>query len=251
MNNIYGLIGKSLSHSFSQRYFSEKFKKENIGHVSYHLFELENIGKFLELIKITSELKGLNITIPYKEAVIPFLSQLSDEAMEIGAVNTVKIERKDNQLKLLGFNTDVIGFKDSLLPLLSLNHKKALVLGSGGGAKAVCYVLRQLGIEYLIVSRNDSPFSISYPNVNKQIINDHTLIVNTSPLGMYPNINETPSIPYEYITSKHFLYDLIYNPKQSLFLKKGKAQGAVIKNGEEMLILQAEASWKIWNKTSP
>jgi shikimate dehydrogenase len=242
----YGLIGKSLSHSFSQNYFTEKFKHENIN-ASYELFELSAIEDFTNLLVKHPDLKGLNVTIPYKEQIIPFLTSITEEAKEIRAVNTVKIERSGRNFELSGYNTDVIGFRESLIPPLNSHHNKALVLGFGGASKAVTYVLKQMGIEYIIVNRKNTPSSITYNQMNKEIMDEFNLIINTTPLGLYPDIDSAPEIPYEFLSSKHLLYDLVYNPELTLFLKRGKLRGATIKNGIEMLHIQAEASWKIWN----
>jgi shikimate dehydrogenase len=269
---IYGLIGKQLSHSFSKHYFTEKFKIENILNTSYNLYELQNIDEFPALIKSTVGLKGLNVTVPYKESVLPYLYHLSEEAKQVGAVNTIKVNltpalpknrdryskgegaefviRNENMyiMELYGYNTDVVGFRESLLPILSPNHKKALVLGTGGASKAITYVLKQLGIEYLVVSRMIQQGLITYEEINKHLLDEYLLIINASPVGMYPYVENTPEIPYEHLSARHLLYDLVYNPEMSLFLKKGMAHGANIKNGKEMLLLQAKASWNIWNR---
>lgn len=245
---MYGLIGKPLSHSFSKQYFTDKFNRENILNASYNLYELQNITELPDLINNNPELKGLNVTVPYKVDVMPVLSYVDMVSQQIGAVNTIKIIRENNKTILQGFNTDVIGFQNSLSPLLSSHHNKALVIGSGGASKAVCYVLQQLGISYFVVSRRSNEFNnIDYKSVNKSIIEDCFLIINCTPVGMYPHIDKQPDIPYQYLTKKHLLFDLVYNPKESLFLKAGASLGAKTKSGLEMLYLQAEASWKIWN----
>jgi shikimate dehydrogenase len=243
---LFGLIGYPLTHSFSKNYFAEKFKKEGIENCSYENFALAKISELLKVLDNNPDLQGLNVTIPYKESVLPFLNE-SDEVMKkIGACNCIKIENK----KLIGYNTDVIGFENSLLDKLNPGHKNALILGTGGAAKAVEFVLRKRKIHYKYVSRYPSVKNFSYEQLTSVIIKEHSLIINTSPLGMYPKVTEAPPLPYEAITEKHFLFDLIYNPEKTLFLKKGEERGAVIQNGFDMLIYQAEESWKIWNSGS-
>lgn len=242
MTKQFGLIGYPLSHSFSKGYFSEKFQKENITDCNYAVFPLEKIEDFVELCNDRSNLVGLNVTIPYKEKIIPFLDELNEEANQIGAVNTIKFVNG----KKIGYNTDCYGFEMSLKPLLKPHHTSALILGNGGASKAVEYVLQKLGIQFQYVSRKKSEKAISYDDVDALIINHSTLIINSTPIGMYPNVNAAPDIPYNAITEKHLLYDLIYNPEETLFLKKGKENGAQTKNGLEMLYLQAERSWEIW-----
>lgn len=245
---FFGLIGKSLEHSFSPVFFKEKFEIEGINDCFYNLYPLKNIDEFNQLISDFTELSGVNVTIPYKQEIIPFLDEIDDNAKEIGAVNTIKFEWKQSKLKLIGYNTDYLGFIDSLKPLLKKQHKTALVLGTGGSSVAVTYALKKLGIKYINVSRNPVNTEIlSYDSLHEDLINDYKLIINTTPLGMYPDTSQSPDIPYNGISKDHLLYDLIYNPKQTEFLKKGKSQGADIKNGTEMLINQAEFSWKIWN----
>ena len=241
----YGLVGFPLSHSFSQKYFTEKFRKENIPDCEFKNFSLEHIEELSALLKNNSSLCGLSITIPHKQSVMKFLNSVDDTAKKIGAVNWVRV--KD----MKGFNTDIVGFKKSLLPLLKSHHTHALILGTGGASKAVAYILDESKIQYKRVSRNPkSSAEISYSALNKEIITESTLIINTTPLGMFPNVNDFPKIPYEFISSKHLLYDLTYNPEESLFLKKGKEKGAQIKNGLEMLQLQADEAWRIWNSPS-
>jgi shikimate dehydrogenase len=245
---FFGLIGKSLEHSFSPIYFKEKFEKEGIKDCFYNLYPLKIIDEFNQLISDFSELSGLNVTIPYKKDIIPFLDEIDENAKEIGAVNTIKFEWVNNKLKLFGYNTDYLGFIDSLKPLLSKNHTSALVLGTGGSSNAIKYALKKMGIDYKQVSRNPQTDQIlSYSDLTSEIITKHRIIINSTPLGMYPNISQFPEIPYEAITDDHLLYDLIYNPKQTEFLGRGMVQGAQIKNGFEMLIMQAEFSWKVWN----
>lgn len=241
---MYGLIGYPLSHSFSKGFFKEKFEKENITGCQYENYPIPGITEFTTLLEEHPQLQGLNVTIPYKEVVIPFLDELSDAAARIGAVNCIHF----NGGKKTGYNTDVIGFTKSLQPLLQPHHTQALVLGTGGAAKAIMYALEQLGITYTVVSRRPENGAITYKTLDQAIMEAHTVIVNTTPLGMYPKIDTFPEIPYQYLSSRHLLYDLVYNPAETAFLQKGAAQGAVIKNGHEMLILQAEASWEIWNK---
>ncbi len=245
---VYGLIGKSIVHSFSKNFFEKKFENEGIVDCKYENFPLQHISGFRGLIENNPELKGLNVTIPYKQQIIPFLDDLDKSANEVGAVNTVKIDRIESRILLKGFNTDIIGFRDSLLPLLQVPVKSALVLGTGGASHAVAYVLGKLNIEVIFVSRKGNrPEVMTYKELDKEIISKNLLIINTTPLGTFPNISGYPEIPYSYIAAKHTLYDLVYNPKETVFLQKGKSRGARIKNGYEMLEKQAIASWNIWN----
>lgn len=239
----YGLIGYPLGHSFSASYFADKFEREGIFDASYENFELESIGNFPQLREWHPDLRGLNVTIPYKQAIIPFLDDIDFSAVMIRAVNTIQFSKG----KTKGYNTDYIGFRDSIKPLLKPHHTHALVLGTGGSSKAVVFALSQMGIDTQFVSRMPQQGALSYAQISKQLLQDYSLIINTTPLGMHPRMEETPEIPYKYLTPNHLLYDLIYNPAETLFLQKGKAQGAVVKNGLEMLQRQAEASWKIWN----
>jgi len=240
----YGLIGYPLSHSFSKKYFTKKFIKENISNCKYDLFELENISQLPTLVRTQNNLIGLNVTIPFKQSVLPFLDKIDEIAAKIGAVNTIKII--DNEL--IGFNTDYYGFKQSLKPFISTFHQRALILGTGGAAKSVFHVLKELNIDCLFVSRNPTQENeIAYKDVNEYVIKHHQIIVNTTPVGMFPNINDAPNIPYQFLTKNHLLYDLIYNPAETPFLKKGKEKACIILNGYQMLVLQAEKSWKIWN----
>lgn len=241
---LFGLIGFPLSHSFSKGFFAEKFEKEGIEGCSYENFPIPAIEQFPSLWKEHPQLEGLNVTIPYKQAVIPFLDDFSEAAKAIGAVNCIRL--RNNKLK--GHNTDVIGFRRSLEPLLKPHHTKALILGAGGAAKAVKFALEQLGITYTEVSRKYFDGTIAYDAINEEIMQTHPLIINTTPLGMYPNVAEAPPIPYQFINKDHLLYDLIYNPAETQFMQNGAARGATVKNGHEMLILQAEASWEIWNE---
>lgn len=243
----FGLIGYPLKHSFSQRFFTEKFSLENID-AAYLNFEIDNIGLFPSIITSNVDLKGLNVTIPYKEQIIPLLDRLDEGAKDIGAVNVVKIIKSEDNISLVGYNSDIIGFQNSIEPLINDAHRKALVLGTGGASKAVVKALSNLGIEVKYVSRSPSQDAYAYQDLTKQIIAEYTVIVNASPLGTYPNIDEAPDIPYQYLTSDHLLYDLVYNPAETKFLRLGREQGASIKNGTEMLELQALAAWDIWNK---
>lgn len=240
----FGLIGKTLKHSFSQKYFEEKFKREQITDASYSLFELTDIKQLTEFIRQRPQLVGFNVTIPYKQQIIPYLDELSEEAAAVNAVNTVVIERVGGQILTKGHNTDIIGFRESLrevdLP------KQALVLGTGGAAAAVTYVLENLGCRCTAISR-DPQRGLPYSALNADIIRQHKFIVNCTPLGTYPNINEKPDIPYEGLSGEHFLYDLVYNPSETAFLKEGILRGAKVQNGLQMLHAQAEASWRIWN----
>ncbi|ACU59167.1 shikimate dehydrogenase family protein [Chitinophaga pinensis] len=241
---VYGLIGYPLSHSFSKGFFAEKFAREGIKECMYDSFPIPTIGDLPALLTQQPGLQGLNVTIPYKEVVIPYLDELSPAAAKMKAVNCIRF--KDG--RKIGYNTDAIGFRRSLEPLLQPHHNKALILGTGGAAKAVQYVLESLNIPYQLVSRQASAATISYEQLDAATMASHTLIVNTTPLGMYPNLEAAPAIPYELLTADHLLYDLIYNPAVTAFLQKGADKGATIKNGHEMLILQAEASWEIWNE---
>ena len=239
----YGLIGKTLKHSFSRNYFAEKFAKENCSGVSYENFELPSINELKDLITRNPDIRGFNITIPYKEEILPFLDVQSDAVKAIGACNCVKIDGN----KLYGYNTDAYGFKTSLERQMKQQHSNALILGTGGASKAVQYALKELNINYQLVSRNKDFNQLGYQDLGDDILKKYTLIINTTPLGMYPATNDDPPIPYEYLTPGHFLFDLIYNPPKTCFLQKGEAKGAQISNGYEMLVLQAEESWKIWN----
>ena len=239
----FGLIGYPLSHSFSKKYFTEKFEKEGLNDCIYDNHSMASIEELSDLIKNNPLLEGLNITIPYKEQVIPFLSGESAVVKEIGACNCIKIEDG----KLIGYNTDVTGFEVSLKDKLARHHKQALILGTGGAAKAVGYVLRKMNIHYRYVSRNALPLNLPYAAITPGLLAACTLVINTTPLGMYPNLHELPAIPYQALGSNHYLFDLVYNPEKTLFLQRGEERGAVIKNGQDMLLIQAEESWKIWN----
>ena len=243
----YGLIGYPLGHSFSKNYFNEKFENEGID-AKYINFEIPHIEDLTEILDTTPELKGLNVTIPYKEKVISYLDFISPEATAIGAVNVIKVEHKGNDVKLKGYNSDVIGFTRSIEPFLEPCHKKALILGTGGASKAINYGLKSLGLETVYVSRFERPGTIQYDKITSEIIKKYNVIVNCTPVGMYPHTDECPELPYEAMDSHALLYDLIYNPDETLFMKKGKEQGATVKNGLEMLLLQAFASWDFWHQ---
>lgn len=243
----FGLIGFPLSHSFSKKFFTEKFLNEHIPDCEYDLFPIENIDLLTDLISRNVDLEGLNVTIPYKLAVLPFLNEVDEAADQIGAVNCISIQRNDGKEFLKGYNTDAYGFEESLKPMLNEYHKKALIFGDGGAAKAVKYVLNKLNIPFIVVTRTPTSNSIRYDAVTPELLLEYTVLINTTPLGMSPNIETCPDIPYEVLTERHLAYDLVYNPEEPTFLAKAKAQGASIKNGLEMLYLQAERSWYIWN----
>lgn len=243
----YGLIGYPLGHSFSKNFFNEKFRNENID-AQYENFEIPTINHFPEVIEANKDLKGLNVTIPYKEQVIPYLDELSEEVRAIGAVNVIKVEKRGKNTVLTGYNSDVIGFTRSIEPLLEPIHRKALILGTGGASKAINYGLKSLGLETVFASRYQRPNCVTYNDLTPDVIKEYKVIVNCTPLGMYPNVENCPDIPYEGITRDHILYDLIYNPDETLFMRKGKEHGATTKNGLEMLLLQAYASWDFWHE---
>jgi len=243
----FGLIGFPLSHSFSKKFFSEKFDREHIRDCEYELFPIESSLSLPELIAGDKSLRGLNVTIPHKLGVIPFLNEMDEAAYQIGAVNCISILRKDGEQVLKGYNTDAYGFEESLKPLLGPEHSKALVFGDGGAAKAVKYVLNKLDIPFLVVSRKLSDQAISYAAVTPQLLLEYRVLINTTPLGMSPNTDNYPEIPYSALSEKHLVYDLVYNPEETLFLKMAQSYGAKVKNGLEMLYLQAERSWHIWN----
>lgn len=240
-----GLLGKDIEHSFSKKYFTEKFARKGITDFVYENFPLDNLDAFNSLWESKPDLVGLNVTIPYKKTVIPFLAKLHVHAEKIGAVNVIK-KRSDGSLK--GYNTDYIGFMKSLLPLLEPHHKKALVLGTGGASKAVQYALKALQLDYKVVSRTPKKNQLSYDKLTKAIVKEYLVIINCTPLGTSPNTNDCPDLPYKHFSKQHIAFDLIYNPEETLFLKQAKAKGATIQNGYEMLLLQADASWKIWKK---
>ncbi len=241
--HLYGLIGYPLSHSFSQKYFEEKFEKENITNCRYQNFPVSTIDELKKIIDQNPDLKGLNVTIPYKEKVIPYLNEATELVKKIGACNCIKFIDG----KLIGYNTDVTGFEKSFIKKLKPFHNVAMVLGTGGASKAVQFVLHKLKIPFIIVSRSPQKNEMSYDNLDEHTINRCKIIINTTPLGMQPNVQQCPSIPYLNITNQHYLFDLIYNPVKSVFLEKGEFMGASIQNGDEMLVNQAEESWQIWN----
>jgi shikimate dehydrogenase len=243
----FGLIGFPLSHSFSKGYFANHFLTEKILDAHYENFPIESIDAFTSLWENNPSLLGLNVTIPYKKLVIPFLQYPSSVVQSIHACNCIKL----HEGALYGYNTDVIGFEQSLLPFLQPHHQKALIFGTGGAAAAVEWVLKKSGIAYQLVSRTASEGAITYASLSPEVIATHTLLIHTSPVGTFPNVDEAPDLPYEAITSKHHLYDLVYNPAETKFLALGKAQGATTQNGLEMLHLQADASWEIWNSETP
>ncbi len=241
----FGLLGKNISYSFSSGYFTKKFEKLNLKKHKYVNFDIPEIKDFPSIIEETPNLKGMNVTIPYKEVVMQYLDKLDETAKEIGAVNTIKFTKRGD---LKGYNTDIFGFENSIKPFLKKHHKKALILGTGGASKAVAYAFKRNDIKFKFVSRNPSEKNqISYKDLSEEILEEYTVIVNCSPIGTFPNVNDAPKIPYQFITDKHLLFDLIYNPEETAFLKKGKEKGAAIKNGYQMLELQAEEAWRIWN----
>ncbi len=240
----FGLVGRNISYSFSAGYFNEKFTQLNLEH-TYRNFDIDDIEDLRDIIANTKGLKGLNVTIPYKEEVIPLLDSLSKKAKKIGAVNTITISKKG---KTKGYNTDWVGFKKALKPLLKKRHQKALILGTGGASKAVAFALRELKIEYDFVSREGSEYILSYADLNKDAFEEYQIIINTTPLGTFPNVNDCPPLNYRLFTKDHIAFDLVYNPEETLFLKKAKENGAKIKNGYDMLVYQAEKAWDIWNK---
>lgn len=240
----YGLIGFPLTHSFSKKYFTDKIEREGISEAFFDLFPLNTIEDFPALLSSHPTLKGIAVTIPYKEQVLQYVTHLSEEVKQIGAANCIRIKGDE----LTAHNTDIIGFEKSFVKHLKPNHTKALLLGSGGASKAVQYVLQKLGIDFLLVSRNKSPNHIQYAQITEAIIREYPLIINTSPLGMSPNENTCPDLPYNLLTAENYLYDLVYAPAKTLFLQKGEEQGAAIENGFQMLIIQAEENWRIWNE---
>ncbi|WP_316806180.1 shikimate dehydrogenase [Pedobacter agri] len=244
----YGLIGFPLSHSFSKKYFTEKFQNEGITDRQYELFPIENIKSLADLLTENQSLCGLNVTIPHKVGVLPFLNEIEEAAEKIGAVNCICIKRFEGETYLKGFNTDAYGFEESMKPLLTANHRKALVFGDGGAAKAVKYVLQKLGIEYQVVVRKATDGAILYSQITPELLASHKLLINTTPLGMSPHTETFPEIDYTQLGSDHLAYDLVYNPLETAFLAKAAERGAQIKNGLEMLYKQAEKAWAIWNK---
>jgi shikimate dehydrogenase len=245
-NKVFGLLGKNISYSFSRGYFAEKFELLGLNKHEYKNFDIQDIAGFSSIIKDETCLKGINVTIPYKEEVMQYLDIIDDTAKAIGAVNTIKFTKRGN---LKGYNTDVVGFENSISPYFKSHHKFALILGTGGASKAIAYALKKNKIQYKFVSRKPSgKEEISYNDVTNEVLNKYHIIVNCTPIGTSPDIHVSPNIPYQFLSEKHLLFDLIYNPEISTFLAKGKQQGASIKNGFEMLEMQAEESWRIWNE---
>lgn len=242
---IFGLVGRNISYSFSAGYFKKKFEKLKLESVSYRNFDIDEIDELPYILKNTKGIKGLNVTIPYKEEVLPLLDKLSKNAKIIGAVNTITVSKKG---KLKGYNTDYFGFKKSLKPLLKKHHGKALILGTGGAAKAVAFALRKLKIEYDFVSRSGNEELFGYPDLTEDIFDDYHIIINTTPLGTFPNVDECPELDYSLFTKKHIAYDLVYNPEETKFLRLARENGAKTMNGYKMLVHQAERAWKIWNR---
>jgi shikimate dehydrogenase len=243
----FGLIGYPLGHSFSKKYFTEKFNTEHISDCSYENYPLKSLDEFRELVASDDELCGLNITIPYKSEIIRFLDVIEPEADQIGAVNVMKIRRPDGKIKLFGYNSDITGIRDTLVPFMSENVRNALVLGTGGSSRAVCHVLKEFGLKVDLVSRDRKPDVLVYSDIDSGIIDRTQLIINTTPLGMFPNTESKPDLNYRRLNSKHILFDLIYNPEFTSFLRMGSEQGCSIISGIKMLHSQAEKAWEIWN----
>lgn len=245
----YGLIGYRLGYSFSKGFFTEKFEKEGLNDHEYVNFELDNIREFPSIFEQNKHISGLNCTIPYKQEIMPYLDEIDEEAAQVGAINTVKIIREGNETKLKGFNTDIYGFENSLMPMLNEKHTKALILGTGGASKAIKHILDKHSIDYLSASIEEELFEneLRYEQIDASLIKERLIIINATPLGTYPKVDVCPPIPYEHITAEHVLFDLVYNPEETLFLKKGKEKGAATKNGLEMLHFQAIKAWEIWN----
>lgn len=241
----YGLIGKNIDYSFSKQYFTKKFEAENLPNFTYENFDISDISELQSIVAETLYLKGLNVTIPYKESVFPFLDKINKKALAIGAVNTIKITKN---YKLKGYNTDYYGFKKSIKPYLKAHHKKALILGTGGASKAIAYALNKLNIEYKYVSRKPTSQQLSYDDLDATLFSEFHLIINSTPLGTFPNIEEFPPLPYSLFTNRHLAFDVIYNPAETAFLNKARSFGAETLNGSQMLVFQAEKSWKIWNE---
>lgn len=241
--NLYGLIGYPLGHSFSKKYFTEKFEREGLSGCSFESYPISSIDQFPGLLKDNPSLKGIAVTIPYKEQVLPFITEFSEEVKAIGAANCIKISGD----RLTAYNTDITGFQQSFQKKLRTVNKKALVLGTGGASKAVKFVLQKMNIDFLVVSRHPKNEMISYDAIDKKLMSEYNIIINCSPLGTVPDINTCPEIPYQFITKDHYLFDLVYNPSKTLFLQKGEEKGAAIENGYEMLVIQAEENWRLWN----
>jgi shikimate dehydrogenase len=242
----FGLIGYPLGHSFSKKYFTEKFSREQIEGCTYENYPLTSISQLDDLIR-DKDLEGLNVTIPYKSSVIKFLRKIDPEAETIGAVNVIKIKRTRDKVELNGFNSDITGIMDTLMPVMSSEIKNALVLGTGGGSKAVCYVLKKINVNYTLISRKKKSFYLTYSDIDSEILKNTQLIINTTPLGMYPDTDSKPDLKYDLLGNKHILLDLVYNPEITAFLKMGKERGCAVLSGIKMLHSQAERSWEIWN----
>ncbi|PKA83770.1 shikimate dehydrogenase [Ulvibacter sp. MAR_2010_11] len=238
----YGLVGRNIGYSFSKTFFSVKFEKEK-RQDTYHNFDIQSIEELPKIFEQNADLKGLNVTIPYKESVLPYMDRVDKEALKIGAVNTIKLHRDG---RLVGYNTDHYGFAKALANLFPIHKKTALILGNGGAAKAIAYVLDTMDFDYKVVTRDKTDKTITYKDLTREVISSHFLIINCTPLGTFPNVHECPNIPYHYLTDKHLLFDLIYNPRETEFLKKGFAKGARVSNGIKMLEFQAKKAWKIW-----
>jgi shikimate dehydrogenase len=246
--DLYGIVGNPLVQSFSPRFFTEKFQREGIN-AEYVKFEIPDISLFPDIVKAHPNLKGMNVTIPYKEKVIQYLDDLEPQTREVGAVNVIKFIQDGDKVRLLGYNSDIIGFRNSIEPLINKRiHKKALILGTGGASKAVAGGLKNLGLDFMYVSRTPKAGQLQYQDLDKDIFNEYTVIVNASPLGTFPNVDEAPGIPYQYLSPDCLLYDLVYNPVETKFLRLGKERTAKVKNGAEMFELQALAAWDIWNR---
>jgi len=244
----YGLIGWPLGHSFSQQYFTNKFAAENILDAQYLNYPLESITDFPKLISDVPELIGLNVTIPYKEKVMEFVDQLDEQAQQVGAVNTIKIIRQAGRVRLHAYNTDIVGFEKSFVPLLTSQHKRGLILGTGGASKAVAFVFNKLGIDFLYVTRTPRAENmIGYDELDESYLSEYNIVINTTPLGTFPKVEGCPNLPYEYITDQHIFFDLVYNPPLTRFLSIAKQRNAKYCNGLQMLHLQAEEAWKLWN----
>ncbi len=246
---IFGLVGSSLEHSRSKEYFSNKFKRENLQDCIYLNFQMDHLTSFRTLTMEYPVLTGLNVTHPFKTAIMEYLDEPDPQAAAIGAVNCIGISRNGNQVQLTGYNTDMPAFRDTFVPLKMEHHRKALILGTGGAARATGFALKSMNMEFKMVSRTARPGHMTYRDIGREILQEFNVIINATPAGMYPGTNIFPDLPYQYLSDRHFLYDLIYNPEESIFLKRGRESGALVKNGLEMLELQAELSWKIWNKT--
>ncbi len=245
----YGLIGYRLGYSFSKGFFTGKFEDEGLKEHEYVNFELDTIDEFPSIFEKNSQIAGLNCTIPYKQQIMAYMDEIDEEATKVGAINTVKIMRSDRGVKLKGFNTDVYGFENSLKPMLNEKHKKALILGTGGASKAIKYILEKLDIDYVSASIEEKLFEkeIRYEQIDEALLKESLIVINATPLGTFPKVDTCPDIPYDCLTDHHVLFDLVYNPEETLFMKKGKTQGASVKNGLEMLHLQAIKAWEIWN----